>query len=411
MYDKKIGVGLFKEASEHSFYLSRRAEKNILFYLTIPELILYAGVSQVWKKETIGEIKRRKQCVTIYTWPAGKLPIESYWHEGSGIRGTSGHSALRTYGNSNFEEGIYVSFYPGKCDTNNSVPSCKKSVSHFHTWDQEASKEMLETIPGHDLLGLDVDAIHIAFHDLHDGSMNSKKEWSPRYNCSDVALLLLGKGGLFEKVHYAPFGWKTISAIGIASGILGYRILFAWFDAILFRSLFNPDFKPGKRSIRREYPERYQTDRSTSIARPYTNWPEANVLGAPVSLIITCLYSFACYSKSNYPWNYYYRPCLSATLQAGVLGFVTPLAEIFLVRNVPIIKNNMIYVDRLANKLDIIINNDFMVTLGQYLLDKIMEKFEKPTDMGILPGALGYSIILFPPLIGMICYAILSNQN
>jgi len=174
-------------------------------------------------------------CVTIYTWPASENSSDR-------IQGMMGHSALRTYSGGSTGKGVYVSFYPGNCDRKPRVASCRKIMSHFHTWNQEMSKETIDKATFTDLYGLDINLINQDFQELHNDEMNSHKPWSNRYNCSDVVLSLLGSGELFKKVDCRPYGWKSIFLASlIASNVtrnftnLG---LFIILEKIMKRSYF-----------------------------------------------------------------------------------------------------------------------------------------------------------------------------
>lgn len=213
-------------------------ETGILFYLTMKDIINISYLNNAFNKKLTEEIKRRRNCVTIYTWFGNEFPIETYQDNGSGTRGRMGHSALQTYGSSSGESGIYASFYQGDCHIAKRIPSCRKSISHFHTKNQEMNKANKSTVTSVDLFGLDVEAIHQAFHELHDDAMNSRKEWSPRNNCSDVVLFLLQKGGLFEKINYNPFGFLSIGIISTISGDIFRATMESLWTFRIFYSLF-----------------------------------------------------------------------------------------------------------------------------------------------------------------------------
>lgn len=174
---------------------TKQLERKILSYWEMNDLVHHATINKLWNGKITNEIKRRKNCVTVYTWFSNKIPVESYSDNGIGVRIRGGHSALRTYGNSSGEEGIYVSFYGGDCHTAKRK-ACRKTTSHFHSWGEEMDKATRESAQAVDIYGLDVDAIHQAFHELHDEEMNSEKDWGPLYNCSDVVFLLLKKGDI-----------------------------------------------------------------------------------------------------------------------------------------------------------------------------------------------------------------------
>lgn len=391
------GIGLFTKIIDPSNQLTDKLEHKILSNLKINDLINFATLNKIWNRKMTEEIKRRKNCVTVYTWLSSEIPIESYRDNGSGTRGRMGHSALKTYGNSDGEKGIYVSFYAGDCHSAKRIPSCRKSTSHFHTWNQEMSKEMSLIAKKVDLYGLDVDAIHEAFHELHDDKMNSKKSWSLRYNCSDMVLFLLEKGQLFHKAHYMPFGWKTISAIGIFNGIFGFRMYLAWALAFM-GGLFN--IPPGKRIIMDLGPKYYETDYSLGYPRHYSTWPLSNYCGGIMSMSMMYICSLASYSKSSLSFSYYHKTCLISTIKAGLIGFIVPGFEAILVRNFSFIKENMYYIDNLANIFDIIINNDSIVSLVQRGKNRI----NLLENSNIYKDLLTYFLIYFFPLVGMLIY-------
>ena len=149
----------------------------------------------------------------VYTWPASTT-------SSARAQGQMGHSALRTYNGGSDSDGVYVSFYPGDCNTQNRHPMCKKSKPHFHSWNHD-DRNVAEKI---DLDGLDVSAISTAFEKMHDGNMNSIKPWSPQYNCSDVVLKLLEIGGIDPYIGLRRYDFLNKSLLG---GLIGnFAILF-----------------------------------------------------------------------------------------------------------------------------------------------------------------------------------------
>jgi len=201
------GDGLFKSViSPENF--KKICETKIISYLDIHDLITCALVNKnPWFLRFRHEIRRRKNCVTIYTWGTNRNSTSAINLQGNALLSQFqlGHSALKTYTGSKDDKGVYVSFYPGNCNTRNNHSSCIKSVAHFHTFYQDDMNEVT-TI---DLFGLDVEKLNKAFGLLHDPQMDSVKPWSTRYNCSDVVLYLLKEAGLFEKVNYNPFNWMS----------------------------------------------------------------------------------------------------------------------------------------------------------------------------------------------------------
>lgn len=395
--DERIGL-LFATFNMPNPY-SRQVGQKILPTLTLKELACFSQLSKMpWSSRLRGEVKRRKQGVTIYTWLGDEIPSESYRQDGSGKRARLGHSALQTYGNSLGEAGIYVSFYPGECYRNHHF-TCKKSISHFHRWNEEMNEEVKKMAIVVDLYGLDIDAIHIAFHELHDNQMNSKKGWSPYYNCSDIVLLLLKKGKLFDKTDRYLLGWKESTIIALFCGILGSRIFSNWLRCTIFHSfLGHAEFPSGKRIIPRLRSSYYEED--------YYNWSYANWSSGLFSLGISYLYSLFSYSKNDFPTRYYHRDCLISATKAGLLGFLIPLAEMVLVRNIPVIRKNMHSVDELANHLDILINNDLIVSLGQRLNNALIAigQSGKNTSRIMILESLSALLVLFPPFIALVSY-------
>ena len=203
------GVGLFNDLIPN-IQLSYELEQKIISQLDINTVLLCARLNKIpWHRRMMEEVKRRKNCVTIYTWPAAETSSER-------ARGRLGHSALKTYSGSMDGKGVYVSFYPDDCHKNNRHPSCRKRISHFHSWNQESRN----TATIVDLYGLDIEAINRAFQDMHDSNMNSKEDWSYIYNCSDLIFKLLIKGGLINRATFIFYGLKTIILVSFLGNLI-----------------------------------------------------------------------------------------------------------------------------------------------------------------------------------------------
>jgi hypothetical protein len=214
----KLGVGLF-EIFPQPINLSEQIEDAIISYLDISHLAQAGFVNKnPWFLRISVEIKRRKNCVTIYTWNAGQISSHIVFRgNGLATQGRMGHSALKTYVGGKNNKGIYISFYPGECHRANhhlNSIACKKSISHFH----DIHADNMENVKKIDLYGLNIDELLKAFKILHDENMNSCKAWGTRYNCSDVVLHLLNKAGLFEIVNYNPLNGISGILVSYAAG-------------------------------------------------------------------------------------------------------------------------------------------------------------------------------------------------
>lgn len=195
------GEGLFSDAFPHS-PLTADIEKRIISYLAIQDIINCMTLNKhPWECLMEEEFKRRKNCVTVYTWPSAEDSKRQ-------TSGSLGHSALKTYGGNENNKGIYISFYPGDCNGQRHI-NCHKKNSHFHpsAYDNQDKENKLSSAKKIiDIYGLDVNAIHEFFSKMHDGQMNSKTEWGYSYNCSDVVLKLLMAGGVAHYLDLRQYG-------------------------------------------------------------------------------------------------------------------------------------------------------------------------------------------------------------
>lgn len=195
-----LGAGLIPNSQ-----LTEAVEQKIISYLALHDVIVCANVNNnPWRQMMIEEFKRRSGCVTVYTWPGETSSIAvtfRNWLFAS--YANLGHSALRTYSGGETGKGFYVSFYPGNCNVHARTPSCRKSISHFHTWNQENRDGAVAV----DIYRVDVEAINQAFQTMHDGNMDAVRQWSTQHNCSDVVLALLEAGGFCHHLH--QYSWKS----------------------------------------------------------------------------------------------------------------------------------------------------------------------------------------------------------
>jgi len=228
------------------------------------------------------------------------------------------------------------------------VASCVKSVSHFHRWNQEMSKETIEKAISIDLFGLNIDLINQAFQELHDSDMNSHRLWSSRYNCSDVVLFLLEKGGIFDKINPSRYGWKTISIIGVLNGILAPRIFQFWFiRAIPY--IFSGGMKKIDQKIyyKTDFSKWYPVNHPNQLAKSIIDFAFLFITftGGAFSIIMTYLYSLASYSKTSLPLKYYNTSCLIDAMKAGIFGVIITTLEPIAIRNTPVIRKLIFYVN------------------------------------------------------------------
>lgn len=146
-----------------------------------------------------------------------------------------GHVAVETRtGGQNDQSVRYISFWPGKKETDNRVTicSCNRDVSHFHNYAEDCNEEERPADRTYILLKLDIEKIHRAFHKFYnEGHFHWKVTGSSflRYtyerNCAGLTLYLLKKGGIGDMVprelteEHARVMFATALSAGAVAGV------------------------------------------------------------------------------------------------------------------------------------------------------------------------------------------------
>src|ERR1700722_6691709 len=106
----------FPEEKEIDFNLPDLLIRKTVSYLANHDLLKIITVNKIWYKIISEEIKSRLFCATVITWPPTRSSHIRKENRGSHLDFPSeGHSALKTYSGGSTGNGVYVSFWPGKC--------------------------------------------------------------------------------------------------------------------------------------------------------------------------------------------------------------------------------------------------------------------------------------------------------
>ena len=280
--------------------------------------------------------------VTILTWPA----FTSIRHSAL----SEGHSALRTYRGGPENKGIYASFWPGdnqwalscaKQNKNNKEDTslCHQNVSHFHTADDDdlAYRNFPEVKPNVvDLTGLDIKIINQAFIQKKENS----PQWSPQYNCSDLVLELLEKGGLYQKINIRRYGWKTVMALGIFSGFVLLDLIdFFWVLITTRRINYVLDNNDKDFFFLYSYtPSEWILSRLNIFpSKPYFLLACRffdGLTGGVSTGFLTYYYALCSFLKSNIPKEIIYSFAKRDAFIAGAIAFLSPILYYpYLIRN------------------------------------------------------------------------------
>ncbi len=373
--------------------------------------------------------------VTVITWPpsySSGNSRHSYLSEG--------HSALRTYSGGPDGKGVYISFWPGKnkwflsCAEQNQenkddISLCHQPITHFHSSDDDdlAYRNNGDIKPKtNEIIGLNIEAINKA-------ALNKKEfsqEWTPYYNCSDLTLELLERGGLYKLVDVRRYGWKTIVSFGyLTSIVLLETINLLWSLAVQARYRKLPamiaDLK--KRKVKQysfivySEPVLWFLGRlGLKLNNPYYVLSElviSGVIGALLAGYTTYQYSLYSFAKSKIPKKFARTVALKDALKAGVIAFSAELIDYFLYQyfkefSLPSFKHSFLlyflkdFAERKKTKnvgryylLSVIITNLALVAfpiLLKYLLDtiatpkqiqKLAEKSEKIDSAKVISEA------------------------
>lgn len=293
------------------------------------------------------EVTRGDEKVTVITWPpsySSGAPRHSYLSEG--------HSALRTYRGGPDGEGVYISFWPGKnkwfqnCAEQNRKHRddpflCHQTITHFHSVvdDDLAYRNYGDIEPEtHEIVGLNIEAINKAALNIKD----LQPKWTPYYNCSDLTLELLERGGLYKLVDVRRYGWKTIVSFGCFTSVVLLEIInLVWASALDERVKKFPAFvaEVEKKTtgafsfiIYSEPVLWLLGSLGLKLNNPYYQLSELIISGMLSSLLAgytTYQYSLYSFEKSKIPKKFIRSLAFKDALKAGIIAFSADAIDFF----------------------------------------------------------------------------------